>query len=89
MGQTGHPEVEALIAEAVREVKAVGKPLATVPRIGKSWQDLMGEGYCFVATGSEIYSYRTAMVELMKGWHTYRKAGEVQVAEAPKGSYSA
>jgi 4-hydroxy-2-oxoheptanedioate aldolase len=89
MGQTGHPDVEALIAEAVREVKAVGKPLATVPRIGKSWQDLMDEGYCFVATGSEIYSYRTAAVELMKGWHAYRRQGETLIAEAPKGSYSA
>ena len=88
MGQTGHPEVEALIAEAVAEIKAAGKPRATVPRIGKTWQDLMGEGYCFVATGSEIHSYRMAATELMKGWRTYRKAEEVQVAEAPKSSYS-
>jgi len=88
MGQTGHPEVEALIAEAVAEIKAAGKPRATVPRTGKTWQDLMGEGYCFVATGSEIHSYRMAATELMKGWRTYRKAEEVQVAEAPKSSYS-
>jgi 4-hydroxy-2-oxoheptanedioate aldolase len=90
MGQTGHPEVEALIAEAVREIKAAGKPRATVPRIGKSWQDLMGEGYCFIATGSEVYSYRMAATELMKGWRAYRKAGEMLIAEtaAPKSSYS-
>lgn len=88
MGQTGHPDVEALIAEAVDAIKAAGKPRATVPRIGKTWQDLMGEGYCFVATGSEIYSYRMAMTELMKGWRQYRKQGEVQIAEGPKGSYS-
>ena len=86
MGQTGHPKVEALIAETVAAAREVGKPLGTVPRQGRSWQQLFDEGFVFVATGSEIYSYRMAMLELMGAWRTYSGATPAPATGAP-GSY--
>jgi 4-hydroxy-2-oxoheptanedioate aldolase len=74
MGQTGHPRVEALIPESVEAVRKVGKPLGTVPRQGRTWRQLFDEGFLFVATGSEIYAYRTHAQELIAGWRAYAAA---------------
>ncbi len=82
-GQTGAPEVEALIARTVEAVRAVGKPLATVPRAGRTHQQLFDEGYCFVASGSEIYFYRRGIEALMAEWRAYRGEAAAASAAAP------
>ncbi|UFN47635.1 aldolase/citrate lyase family protein [Roseomonas sp. OT10] len=73
-GETGHPEVEALIARAAEGVRAVGKPLSTVPRDGRSWQDLFAEGYAAVASGSDIAIVRAAAAAQGEEWHRWREA---------------
>jgi 4-hydroxy-2-oxoheptanedioate aldolase len=70
--QTGAPEVERLIAETVAAVRAAGKPLSTVPRDGKSWQDLFGEGYAAVASGSDIAYLRQAALDQARAWQAFR-----------------
>jgi 4-hydroxy-2-oxoheptanedioate aldolase len=69
--QTDAPEVEALIAETVAAVRAVGKPLATVPRAGRSWQDLFEEGYLAVPTGSDLYFFRSAAAALVAEYRRF------------------
>jgi 4-hydroxy-2-oxoheptanedioate aldolase len=90
MGQTGHPKVQALIAETVATVRKIGKPLGTVPRQGRTWQQLFDEGFLFVATGSEIFAYRTHAQDLVAGWRTYQRQlaepGPVE-ARMAAGSY--
>ena len=73
-GQTGAPEVEALIRRAMDAVRAAGKPLASVPRIGRSWQQVFDDGFLMVATGSEIFYYRQATTVLMGEWRAYSGA---------------
>ncbi|MCX5516468.1 aldolase [Kaistia algarum] len=70
-GDTGHPTVEALIAEAVAAVRPTGKPLATVPRRGKTWQQAFDDGFAFVAAGSEIHYFRLAAEAQFKDWLSY------------------
>ena len=72
--QTGHPAVETLIGEAVAAARAAGKPVATVPRQGKSWQAVFDEGFEIVAAGSEIYSFRVAAAQQMADWRAYCEA---------------
>ena len=79
-GQTGAPEVEALIARAVEAARAAGKPLASVPRVGRSWQQILDDGFAMVASGSEIFFYRQAVAAMMR----YRGAG----GAAAKSGYS-
>ncbi|MTJ79844.1 MAG: aldolase [Telmatospirillum sp.] len=77
-GRTGAPEVEALIAETVTAVRAVGKPLATVPRDGRTWQQLFDEGFVMVPTGSDVAYYRDAMRALTADWRRYRDPSAVR-----------
>ncbi|SDB29806.1 HpcH/HpaI aldolase family protein [Bauldia litoralis] len=86
-GQTGAPEVTALIEQAMKAAVDAGKPLASVPRIGRSWQQVFDDGFLMVATGSEIYYYRQATTALMGEWRAYR-GDQGLSAEGPKGSYS-
>ena len=72
LDQTGAPEVERLIAETVAAVRAAGKPLATVPRDGKSWQALFDDGYAVVASGSDIAIFRAAAAALAEEWRGHR-----------------
>ena len=52
--------------------RAAGKPVATTPRQGKSWQALFDEGIDAIATGSEIYYFRVAAAQQMADWRRYR-----------------
>lgn len=70
-GQTNAPEVEALIAECIAAVRPTGKPLATVPRRGKTWQQAFDDGFDIVAAGSEIYYFRSAAEAQYRDWVTY------------------
>ena len=80
-GQTGAPEVEALIAKAVAAARAAGKPLATVPRVGRSWRQVLDDGFAMVASGSEIFFYRQAVSAMMQ---EYRGMAAAQ----PRSGYS-
>jgi 4-hydroxy-2-oxoheptanedioate aldolase len=71
--QTNAPEVERLIATVVHETQAVGKPLATVPRRGRTWQNLFAEGYAAVASGSDVAYFRQAMVDQANAVRVYRQ----------------
>ena len=44
-GQTGAPEVDKQIRRAMAAAREAGKPLATVPRIGRSNNELFDEGF--------------------------------------------
>jgi 4-hydroxy-2-oxoheptanedioate aldolase len=70
-GQTGAPEVEALIAECVAAVAPTGKPLATVPRRGRTWQQCFDDGFAFVAAGSDIHYFRVAAEAQFRDWKAY------------------
>jgi 4-hydroxy-2-oxoheptanedioate aldolase len=76
--QTGAPEVSRLIAQAESAVRAAGKPLATVPRIGKTWQDLFAEGYLAVAAASDLAMLRQGVVETAEAWRRYQAGGDNQ-----------
>ena len=71
-GQTGHPEVEALIARAMAGVRAAGKPLSTVPRDGTDWPELFGQGFAAVASGSDIALVRAAAAAQGETWRRWR-----------------
>ena len=81
--QTGAPEVNALIRQTVAAVQAVGKPLATVPRIGRSWQEVYADGFLMVAYNSEINIYRQALMALMREWR--ESAGEAPTSATATG----
>ena len=70
-GETNAPEVEALIAECISAVQPTGKPLGTVPRRGKTWQQAFDDGFSFVAAGSDIYYFRTAAEAQYRDWLRY------------------
>lgn len=67
-GQTGAPEVEAAIRQTVEAVRSADKPLATVPRAGRTLNDLAGEGYAMLASGSDIAIYRAAVQSMLREW---------------------
>ena len=62
LADTGHPEVEAAIAEVVAAVQPTGKALGTIPRPGKSVIDLASEGWGFVAGAVDTMMLRAASV---------------------------
>ncbi len=69
--QTGAPEVVALIRQAMGAVKAVGKPLATVPRMGRNWAEVFDDGFLMVAYNSDVTIYRQALSALMAEWRSF------------------
>lgn len=54
LGQTNCAEVEAAIAQIQKMAGLVGMPLGTVPRDGKSAEDLLRDDFQLVISGSEI-----------------------------------
>jgi 4-hydroxy-2-oxoheptanedioate aldolase len=74
-GRTGSPIVEAAIKKAMEAARNAGKPLATVPREGRSWRQCFEDGFSMVALGSEIYFYRVSSAAMMAEWAAYQSAG--------------
>ena len=68
VGETGHPDVEAVIRRVCDAARAEGKPLGTVPFGGRSWSQTLSEGFALVATGSDIFWFREAAARLAKEW---------------------
>jgi len=85
-GKTGAPQVEAAIARVIDAARAAGKPLATVPRAGRTWRQCFEDGFSMVALGSEIYFYRVASAALMTEWKAYR--GDRAMRGGAGGGYS-
>ena len=53
-GQTGHPEVLALMADAVKRCKALGKPVGTVGGTAEVVRQYRAMGFDFVAIASDL-----------------------------------
>ena len=71
LGQTGDPEVEKLIASTMAAARQAGKPLGTVPRQGRTWQQLFDEGFLVVPTGCDISCYYDMLVSLVHSREAY------------------
>lgn len=84
-GQTGAPEVDAAIRRAMAAAREAGKPLATVPRIGRSVAELADEGFVMLASGSEIYFYRVALQQLMRDWRACQGETPEAAHDKPTG----
>jgi 4-hydroxy-2-oxoheptanedioate aldolase len=84
-GQTGAPEVNVQIARAMAAAQAAGKPLATVPRIGRTPYQLFDEGFLAVAAASELYFYRMGITQLMKEWRDYTGGARPEGAAVTSG----
>ena len=82
-GQTGAPEVDAQIRRAMTAAREAGKPLATVPRIGRTNNELFDEGFAMIASGSELYYYRLGITQLMKEWNAYNGESQAEAGAGP------
>lgn len=74
-GQTGAEEVVALINSAFSAIAGAGKPAATVPRAGRTWQQLFEDGFQLVVTGSDIAHVRQGALSQAREWAAYAKSG--------------
>ena len=54
VGNPAHPEVQAALADAVRRLKAVGKPAGILTGDEAQARRYIGWGYTFVAVGSDV-----------------------------------
>jgi len=62
-GAIDHPEVAALLAQALDAARASRTPLGIVPHAGLGWPELFARGYDIVAGGSDISLLRSAAAE--------------------------
>ncbi len=62
LGEFDHPDVVALLAKAERALMACGKPVATVPRTGMTWQDMFALGYRMVTADNDVARLRNSAV---------------------------
>lgn len=54
LGQATHPDVWAAIGEAAKVVNAAGKPTGTLVQTADKAVELFGDGFSFVACGSDL-----------------------------------
>lgn len=80
--QTGAAAVDAAIGRTMEAARKAGKPLATVPRAGRTSFSLFDEGFSMVAAGSEIFFYRQGITQLMAEWRGYRGSAEEATGRA-------
>jgi 4-hydroxy-2-oxoheptanedioate aldolase len=67
-GQTSAPEVEALIRSAFASIVGAGKPVATVPRGGRTWARLFDDGFQMVVKGGDIAFVRQGALSQAREW---------------------
>jgi len=65
--------VERLIDQAVSAIRGQGKPVGSVPRVGKSWQALFDAGYDFIAANGDITWVRAAALAQAEAWSAYQQ----------------
>lgn len=69
IGQSGHPEVRAVIEDAVKRIVAADRPVGvfvTEPKLAKHYRDC---GACFIAVGGDASLLRSAAVKLASTFH--------------------
>jgi 4-hydroxy-2-oxoheptanedioate aldolase len=54
IGQPGHPDVQAAVADAVKRIAAAGKPSGILTLNTQEAHRYIGKGVCFVAVGGDV-----------------------------------
>jgi 4-hydroxy-2-oxoheptanedioate aldolase len=62
LGQTGHPDVRALVERCEASLRTIGKPIGTVPSQMRRTPELFAEGYTVVAGAVDSMLLRQAAV---------------------------
>ena len=65
LGNAGHPEVQAAIAEVVAKAKANGKPTGILAPVEADARRYMAMGVTFVAVGSDLGVFRAGTQALL------------------------
>ncbi len=65
LGNAGHPEVQAAIAEVVAKAKAAGKPTGILAPVEADARRYMAMGVTFVAVGSDLGVFRSGTQALL------------------------
>jgi len=60
LGNPGHPEVQAVIAQVFADVKAAGKPVGILAPIESQARNYLAMGATFVGVGSDVGAFRSA-----------------------------
>lgn len=90
LGQTGHPEVQAMAKRAEQAVLSAGKVLGTVPSAGASVNDLLDRGYRFIVGPHNVALLRdaaSAAVAQYRELKAARDRGERPQVDLPGKSY--
>lgn len=74
LGQTGHPEVQALARRAEREILSAGKVMGTVPNAGANVHELLERGYRFIPGPYDVALLREAGFAAMAEYRTIQEA---------------
>jgi 4-hydroxy-2-oxoheptanedioate aldolase len=80
IGQTDHPDVQALAREAEEAILKAGKVMGTVPNAGAGVNDLLDRGYRFIAGPYDVALLRDAARAALNEYRAIREArarGEV------------
>ena len=78
--QTGHPDVQALVAKVEAAIRASGKIMGTVPHAGASVSELLSRGYRVIAGPHDVALLRDAAAGALA---EYRNLAS---GEAPAGA---
>ena len=76
LGQTEHPEVQALARQAEKAILDAGKVLGTVPNGGASVNDLLDRGYRFIVGPHNIALLRDATARALGEYQSLKQARE-------------
>jgi len=60
LGNSAHPEVQAVIAQVFADVKAAGKPVGILAPVEAQARNYMAMGATFVGVGSDLGTFRSA-----------------------------
>ncbi len=68
LGQPGHPEVRAAVKDAVRRIRAAGKPAGFLSPDPAYAQEVADAGATFVAVGIDYHVLRQGALALVERW---------------------
>lgn len=74
LGQTGHPEVQALARKAERDILAAGKIMGTVPNAGANVHELLERGYRFIPGPYDVALLRDSGLAAMSEYRAIQDA---------------
>lgn len=90
LGQTEHPEVQAMALRAEQAILKAGKVLGTVPNGGASVNDLLERGYRFIVGPHNIAMLRDAGISAVSDYRSLklsRERGETPTVSLQGKSY--